>query len=216
MKDIAIYGAGGFGKEVACLIDRINKAETEPKWNLIGFFDDGKPVGEQVSHHGVVLGGIDVLNNWVSPLDLAIAIGTPSSLMKVAEHIKNGNIHFPNLVDKSFYVIDKNTLTIGRGNIIQGPGSVSCDVLIGNFNDLNGGVVIGHDTQIGNYNAIMPSCRISGEVKIGDCNLLGTNSIVIQQLKIGNGVTLGAGSVLMAKPKNGFVYIGVPAKRFKF
>ena len=37
MKDIAIYGAGGFGKEVACLIKRIN--EQEPTWNLIGFFD---------------------------------------------------------------------------------------------------------------------------------------------------------------------------------
>ena len=38
MKDIAIYGAGGFGREVACLLRRIN--EQAPKWNLIGFFDD--------------------------------------------------------------------------------------------------------------------------------------------------------------------------------
>ena len=38
MKDIAIYGAGGFGKEVACLIKRIN--EQEPTWKLVGFFDD--------------------------------------------------------------------------------------------------------------------------------------------------------------------------------
>ena len=40
MKNIAIYGAGGFGREVACLLNIIN--EKEPTWNLVGFFDDGK------------------------------------------------------------------------------------------------------------------------------------------------------------------------------
>lgn len=35
MNDIAIYGAGGFGKEIACLIYWIN--EVKPQWNLIGF-----------------------------------------------------------------------------------------------------------------------------------------------------------------------------------
>lgn len=40
MRDIAIYGAGGFGKEVACLLNRIN--EVNHQWNLIGFFDDIK------------------------------------------------------------------------------------------------------------------------------------------------------------------------------
>ena len=40
MTDIAIYGAGGFGKEVACLIERLNARRST--WNFIGFFDDGK------------------------------------------------------------------------------------------------------------------------------------------------------------------------------
>ena len=40
MKDIAIFGAGGFGREVACLIKRIN--EKEPTWRFIGFFDDNE------------------------------------------------------------------------------------------------------------------------------------------------------------------------------
>lgn len=40
MKDIAIFGAGGFGREVACLIKRINKIK--PQWNFIGFFDDNE------------------------------------------------------------------------------------------------------------------------------------------------------------------------------
>ena len=38
MKDIAIYGAGGFGREVACLIERINKARETPIWNFFSLF----------------------------------------------------------------------------------------------------------------------------------------------------------------------------------
>ena len=35
-KDIAIYGAGGFGREVFCLINKLNAA-SEGSWNVIGF-----------------------------------------------------------------------------------------------------------------------------------------------------------------------------------
>lgn len=47
MKDIAIYGAGGFGREIACLIMIINGSLEQPEWNLIGFFDDGRHKGER-------------------------------------------------------------------------------------------------------------------------------------------------------------------------
>lgn len=42
MKDIAIYGAGGFGREVACMIKHINESADEPIWNLVGFLMMGK------------------------------------------------------------------------------------------------------------------------------------------------------------------------------
>lgn len=57
---------------------------------------------------------------------------------------------------------------------------------------------------------------MSGEVKIGDCNLFGIASIILQQLKVGNNVRLGAGSVLMTKPKDDSLYMGNPAKLFKY
>ena len=74
-------------------------------------------------------------------------------------------------------------------------------------------MVLGHDAQIGSYNSFMPAVRVSGEVKIGDCNFFGVASIVLQQLRVGSEVKLGAGSVLMTKPKDGSLYIGVPAKK---
>ena len=218
MKDIAIFGAGGFGKEVACLIDLINKncSENEAKYHVVGFFDDGVEKGTHISRYGEVLGGMEELNKWATPLSICIAIGNPYSLKTVRQRIRNTKISFPNLIHPDFKVADNQTFNIGHGNIIQGGCFGSCDVEIGSFNVLNGSVVIGHDTKIGDYNVIMPNIRISGEVIIGECNLLGVGSIVLQQLKIGEGVRLGAGAVLMTKPKSGGTYIGNPAKLLKY
>ena len=67
MKDIAIYGAGGFGREVACVLRCIN--EVKPVWNLVGFFDDGKQIGNQ-TEFGPILGGMTQLNNYTTPLSV--------------------------------------------------------------------------------------------------------------------------------------------------
>lgn len=212
MKDIAIYGAGGFGKEVACLIKRIN--EKTPTWNLIGFFDDDpKLTGQMISHFGPCLGGMEVLNNYPDELAVTMALGNSLLVKKLVGVIHNDNICFPNLIDITFFKVDPGTFSIGKGNIIQGLCSVSCDVAIGDFNVMNGSVDVGHDVSIGSYNTFMPAVRISGEVKIGEGNFFGINSIVLQQIKVGNHVRLGAGSVLMTKPKDSTLYLGVPAKK---
>lgn len=212
MKDIAIYGAGGFGKEVACLIKRIN--EKKPTWNIIGFFDDNPDLkGKMISHFGYCLGGMDVLNSYPDDLAVTMALGNSMVVKRLIEIIHNKKISFPNLIDVTFYKVDPETFSIGQGNIIQGWCCVSCDVQIGDFNVMNGNVDVGHDVSIGSFNTFMPAVRVSGEVKIGDCNFFGINSIVLQQIKIGDGVRLGAGSVLMTKPKNGNLYLGVPARK---
>lgn len=214
MKDIAIYGAGGFGRELACLINLVNKKI--PTWNIIGFFDDGVEKGSFVSHHGNVLGGMNELNAWEKDLDIAIAIGSPSSMRYVRERIVNKQVSFPNIIHPDFEIVDPETFKIGEGNIIQQRCISSCNVTIGNFNVLNGLIGLGHDDCIGDYNILMPSLHISGEVTIGNGNLIGAGTIIIQQIKIGDGVRIGAGSVLMTKPKDGCTYIGNPAKLFKF
>lgn len=214
MKDIAIFGAGGLGREVACMIREINS--TSLKWNFIGFFDDGIAEGTQIGNFGQVIGGANVLNHWKSPLDLAICIGNPLILEKVRAKIKNPLVSFPNIIATDFSIADKDTFSIGMGNIITGNCLVTTSVSIGNFNLFNGSVVIGHDTSIGNFNVFMPACRISGEVKIGCRNLFGAMSFVKQSLKIGDNVTLSPLSPLLRNPKDGHLYIGNPAKKMDF
>lgn len=214
MKNIAIYGAGGFGREVACTINKIN--EIEPTWNLIGFFDDGVEKGKMISHFGPILGGMADLNACQDEINVVIAIGNPLTVKKVVEKIVNENVKFPNIVHPSVYYADRQTFEMGQGNILQRECSMSCNVKLGNFNVLNGSVVFGHDVNVGSFNSFMPAVRISGEVEMGDCNFFGVNSIVLQQIKMKSGTRLAAGSVLMTKPKENSLYIGVPAKLQKF
>lgn len=213
MKKIAIFGAGGFGREVACLLNKIN--EIEPTWELIGFFDDGLAKGADVSHFGKVIGGIADLNSWPSIISVAFAIGNPKTVESLVSRINNTNIEFPNIIAPTVYFADPETFKIGRGNIIQKHCSFSCDVTIGDFNVMDGADVFGHDDNVGSFNTFMPAMRISGEVTIGNGNFFGVGSIILQQIKIGNNIRLGAGSVLMRKPKDGCLYMGNPAKKME-
>lgn len=211
---IAIYGAGGFGKEVACLIERINN--NGGSWELIGFYDDTKPAGSSVSRYGLVLGGMETLQQVNQQLAVAIAINDNKVVRRLRESINNPHIIFPNLIDPSLFLVDKQTVIMGEGNIIQNDCMISCDVTMGDFNLINDHVVVGHDNHIGSFNGLMPAAHLSGGITIGDNNLLGVASVVLQGMEIGNGVTLGANSVLMTQPKDNSTYLGVPAKRFDF
>lgn len=215
MKDIAIYGAGGFGREVACMINKINLMQG-PTWNLIGFFDDGKEKSLPVSHFGNILGGIHDLNSWKKEISLVLSFGNPQTTLSVFNKITNKHINFPNIIDPSFSIGDIETFSIGIGNIIKAQCYVTCNVSIGDFNILNGFVSVGHDTVINNFNVFMPGARISGEVTIGNQNLFGTNCFIKQQLKIGNLITVSPLSALLRNPKDNNLYIGNPAQKFKF
>ena len=211
MKDIAIFGAGGFGRELACIINLIN--QEEPTWNLIGFFDDGIEEGTEVQY-GKILGGVDKLNLWDKHIAIAIALGNPKVLRTVVGKIHNPLIEFPNIIAPNVFFLDKDTIKIGKGNIIFPNSLISCNVKMGDFNMLNVYTQMGHESELGNYNVIMPNTSISGGVIVGNANLFGVKSTVLQYKKVGNEVVLSPGSVLSRSAKDGKMYLGNPAKVF--
>lgn len=217
MKDIAIYGAGGFGREVACLIQQINQASdnNKSKWNIVGFFDDNKEKGCR-NEYGEVLGGLEELNSWPISLSVVIAIGSPKGVKRIAESVTNKIVDWPNIIAPDVVILDRNNLKMGKGNIVSSRCFFSCHVNIGDFNIFNGYVTVGHDNVIGNYNTIMPAVRLSGNLTIGNSNFFGVNSIVLQNLQIGNNTTIGAGSVVYRKTEDGYTYVGNPAKKYEF
>lgn len=215
MKDIAIYGAGGFGREVACLIRQINEFHAKPIWNFVGYFDDRVPKGT-ILDYGVVLGDDIVLNFWAKEIALVIAIGSTKSLLSVSSRITNKNVEFPNIISPYAIFLDKKNFRAGVGNVICSQCVISTNVIVGNFNMINVCVPIGHDVSIGSCNVIMPNVNISGAVTVGNANFFGVKSTVLQCVKIGNDTTIGCGSVVMRKTKDGKLYFGNPADIVEF
>lgn len=215
-RTIIIFGAGGFGREVASMIKRINA--NSPRWTLLGFVDDDfvhHPVGSQ-NEYGIILGDSNYLNSLTVPTCVAIAISNPHSVKKIVEKLSNPMLEFPNLVADDATILDKDNFDMGRGNILCSFVSMSCHVHLGNFNVFNNRCSVGHDAVIGDFNAFMTATRISGGTTIKTLNSFGVNSVLLPGIKVGENTTIGAGSVVMRKTKDGCTYIGNPAKQLFF
>jgi len=212
LKKIAVFGAGGFGLEVAMLIEQIN--ERNPEWKIVGFFDDGVEEGKIVNGYPV-LGGIDRLNNWESELSLSLALGIPSTKKTVFGKITNKNISYPILIHPSVIMGNKEYVKIGEGCIICAGTIITTNINIGKHVILNLACTVGHESEIGDFSSFMPTCNISGEVKIGKANFWGTGAKVINQIKVGDNVTIGAGAVVTKDIPDDATAVGVPAKVVK-
>ena len=193
LKDIAIFGVGGFGREVLTLIRDINKVE--PTYNIVGFFDDGHEKGEMINGYPV-FGKTDDLNCWETEIAVAVSIGNPTVKKQVVERITNPQVSYPTLVHPTVIIGAPEYVTIGKGCIICAANIITTDIQIGDFVILNLGCTVGHDTIIKDYAAFMPSCNVSGEVLIEKGVYCGTGVKIINQTSIGEFTTIGAGAVV--------------------
>lgn len=210
MKDIIIIGAGGFGREVAWLIEDINELNKE--WNIVGFVDDNDSIqGTEINGYKVV-GNID----WIKEQELYVvnAIGDPIIKKKVMKRIFDSKNRYPVLMHPS--VICSDMVTIGEGTIICAGNIITVNIEIGKHVIMNLDCTIGHDAVIGDYTTILPSVNISGFVKAEECVSVGTGSAIIQGVSIGENTVIGAGSVVVKDLPSNCTAVGSPAKPIKF
>ncbi|RJQ80865.1 MAG: acetyltransferase [Desulfobacteraceae bacterium] len=211
-KDIAVFGAGGFGLEVAMLIGHINANRSQ--WKLLGFFDDGKH-SSHTTNGLPLLGGLNELNAWPEPLAVAFALGLPKTRKIVLDKISNANLSFPSLVHPSVIIGPLEYVQIGEGTIICAGNIITTHIHIGRHVIINLACTIGHETAIGDYCSFMPACNISGEVRIGHSSYWGTGAKVINRKVIGNETIIGAGAVVITDIPDRATAVGVPARIIK-
>lgn len=212
LKDIAVFGVGGFGRGVLALIENINKEET--KYNIRGFFDDGHEKGEIINGYPV-LGKTEDLNLWETELAIVVSIGNPIVKKRVVDSITNSKVYYPTLIHPSVIIGAPDYVTIGDGCIICAGTIINTNIDIGNFVALNFGCTVGHDVIIKDYAAFMPSCNISGEVIVEEGVYCGTGVKIINQIQIGEYSTIGAGAVVVSNLPAHCTAVGVPAKVIK-
>ena len=210
MKKIAIYGAGGFGREVKTLIDQINDCSYE--WDFEGYFDDDPKFRDQNINGFPVLGGISQLNILDHETAIVLAIGDSKLKKECIQSINNSKIYYPVLIHPSVIIGDKQNVNIGEGTLITAGNILTVNIEIGNHVMINLDCTIGHDASIGDYCSIMPSVNISGNVKLNEGVYVGTGVKIINNLEIGANSVIGAGAVVIRDIMPDKTYVGNPAK----
>lgn len=215
MEKIAVYGAGGFGREVKMLIDQINELGARSSaWKFVGFYDDGLEKGAIVNG-SPVLGGVNDLNEIAEDTGVVIAVGNPITKRGIIERINNQHVYYPVLIHPNV-LIGKDDVTIGEGSIICAGCLITVNIKIGKHVILNLSCTVGHDTVISDYCSFMPSVNISGEVKLAQCVYVGTGAQIINRADIGEETIVGMGAVVSKSLPAKCTAVGIPAKPIKF
>lgn len=209
MKRIAVVGAGGFGREVAWLIDEINAAS--PEWSLVGFFDDGI-VGSTVEGYPV-LGCIDSMVDLEEEVYAICAIGDPRLRRTLVRRLEQMNRRFATLVHPS--VRKSQFVTIGEGTIVCASTILTTNIAVGKHCLLNLDCKVGHDSALGDFTSCMPGVNIAGDVIIEEGCYFGLNACVINRKRVGEWSVIGAGASVVKDIASRSVAVGVPAMPIK-
>jgi sugar O-acyltransferase (sialic acid O-acetyltransferase NeuD family) len=207
-----IYGAGGFGREVAWLLRDYHLAfgRLEP----LCFVDDDSQL------HGTRLSGLPVIDLATATrlyhgAPMVLAIGAPQTRANVLPRVSNLGFEFPAIVHPS--VKRSEYVSIGQGVLICASSILTTEVSVGVHTHINLGCTIGHDVTIGQYCTVSPGVHLSGWVHVGNRVFIGTGAVFIngtqaEPLTIGDGVTIGAGACVTRSVSPGETVVGVPAR----
>ena len=191
MKKIAIYGAGGFGKEVRGMLD------LQPdRYACAGYFDDHKAIAAILSPDQYE--------------DVLVAIANPAERKKVVGAWSRKNVPFHSFISPD--VLLHPSVVIGKGSIICPGVKFTVDIRLGEFTIVNLNATIGHDVVMGDFCSLMPSVNISGNVKLGNRVFVGSGATILQGITVGDDVVIGAGAVVRHDIPAGQTVVGVPAR----
>jgi sugar O-acyltransferase (sialic acid O-acetyltransferase NeuD family) len=210
MQPIVVFGAGGFGREVAQLIEDLNRGS--PRFEIVGFVDDDP------SMVGKVLNGYSVLSSQqaleAAPgLSVAVAVGDPVTRMRIVERIRKYGVSFPNLVHPS--VVIGREVRLGVGNIICAGSILTVNIRLGDFCQLNLKTTVGHDAVLDHFATSACGVDFAGYSHLGVGTYFGNHATVLQSVRVGPFTTVGAGAVVNRDLPPGVTAVGVPARVIK-
>lgn len=201
----AIFGSGGFGRELVLPAQRMLAGRGgPPAWELV--FVSDKPRGEVL---GIAELSPDVLGD---DDEVIIAVGDSRTRQAISERLLA-----PSGVLKAPTAIVGPEVEHGEGAVFCDFTIVTASAKIGRHFQCNIYSYIAHDCIIGDFVTFAPKVSCNGNVHVGDGAYIGTGAVLKQgtpsePLIIGEGAVVGMGAIVTKSVPPGAVVVGNPAK----
>lgn len=212
LHQIAVYGGGGFAREVAWLVESCNSAHVP--YEVVCFIDDNHLM------QGRFVNDIQVLSLEQARLTypaakVVVGIGAPRTRQVVAEKAASAGFSFATLVHPR--VERSKWLEIGDGTVICAGNILTTNIILGQHVQINLDCTIGHDVILNDYATLAPGVHVSGCVHIGQRAYVGTGANIINgtqehPLVIGDDAVIGAGACVTRSVPSGVTVVGLPAR----
>ena len=107
-------------------------------------------------------------------------------------------------------------IKMGKGCIIHGWTSFTCDITLGSFVYVQGSSIIGHDAKIGDFCHLDSWAFLGGYAEMEEMCIIHTRGTLLPHKKMMRGSVIGANSVAIRNVKAGTSVMGVPAKKVEY
>ena len=207
----AVYGSGGFAREVMPLLKKI-KISNENNYYFIDDYIQKESLvnGTKVLTFDKLLHDFSTHNIYCS-----IAIADFNTRRIITEKCKQNGVKIISIKADNCYVMDE--VSIGEGSILSPFVTITSNVTIGKSFHANLYSYVGHDCMIGDYVTFAPGVKCNGNVKINDNVYVGTGAIIHQgrsnkPITIGKNSKIAAGAVVTKNIPENVTVIGNPAQ----
>ncbi len=212
-QDMLIFGAGGFAREVAWLIECCN--EKSPQYKIVGFIDDtDKQKPNDI--FGVPIYTLHEAHSLYPESKIVAAIGDPKGKELAVQKADKKGFVFERIIHPKTEM--SKWVQIDEGTIICAGTILTTNIRVGKHVHINLNCTIGHNAIIQDYTTLAPGVHVSGWVHIGKRVYIGTGAVIINgtqnhPLIIGDDVIIGAGACVVSSLEANHTYVGVPAKK---
>lgn len=208
-KKLYIFGAGGFGREVAWLAEQSWGSQVE-----IEFLVDipGSP-SRAVNGHSIRLITEITLD---SSARVVIAVGDPSARRRIASLCEATGLQEAVVVHPRAEI--SKSVELDLGTIICAGVILTTNIRVGRHVHINLDCTVGHDAVVGDFATLSPGVHVSGHVHIGQGAFIGTGANIINgtgdaPLVIGDEAVIAAGACVTKSVDHRTMVAGVPATR---
>ena len=211
-RQIAVYGAGGFAREVAWLVQSCK--QDDEAYQVVCFIDDNESLYGTLLH-GIPVIGLEAARQRFPQARVVGGIGTPRTRQRVIEKAAAAGFGFETIVHPR--IERSRWIEIGVGTVICAGSVLTTDITLGKHVQINLDCTVGHDVIMGDYATLAPGVHVSGCVHLGQRVYVGTGAVIIngtreEPLVIGDDVVVGAGACVVRSVPAGLTVVGVPAR----